>query len=79
MDGLNSAIYNAIEGALLFLPDSPFQFLQSMSNSVVYQWLKWVNWFIPINSFISIFSAWCSAILIWYVFQIILRWAKAIE
>lgn len=79
MDSLTSAVYNAIEGALGILPDSPFQFLQEMSNSTIYQWLKWLNWFVPINSFVSIFAAWCSAILVWYVIQIILRYAKAIE
>jgi hypothetical protein len=79
MDGLTQGVYNVIEGALSILPDSPFQFLYSYSNSVIGEWLGWLNWFIPVNSFVSILAAWCSAILVWYVIQIILRWAKAIE
>ena len=79
MEGLNSAVYNLIAGALPFLPDSPFKFLYTYSNSAVGEWLGWLNWFIPVNSFVSILTASCSAMLIWYVIQIILRWAKAIE
>lgn len=79
MDGLTSAVYNAIKYVLNLLPKSPFLFLQNYSSSVPGQWLRWLNWFIPINSFVSIFEAWCAAILVYYVYQIILRWAKAIE
>lgn len=79
MDGLTSDVYDAIEGALSFLPDSPFLFLQDFGNSPVGQWLGWLNWFIPIQAFVVILEAWCSAILVYYVIQIILRWAKAIE
>ena len=79
MEGLTNAVYGAIEGALKLLPTSPFAFLQNYSNSSIGQWLRWLNWFIPISSFVSILEAWCAAILIYYVIQIILRWAKAIE
>ena len=79
MDGLNNAVYNVVEFILGVLPDSPFQFLQELSNSPVAQWLRWLNWFIPINLFIGIFQAWLSAIAIYYVYQMVLRWAKAIE
>lgn len=79
MDGLTSAVYNAIEAALSILPDSPFKFLTTYSNSVIGEWLGWINWFLPINTFLAIVQAWLAAILIYYVIQIILRWAKAIE
>lgn len=79
MDGLNAAVYNVIEAALSILPDSPFAFLRDFGNSEIGEWLGWLNWFIPVTSFVSILAAWCSAIAIYYVIQIILRWAKAIE
>lgn len=79
MDGLTNAVYNAIEAALSILPDSPFKFLSDYSTSPVGQWLGYLNWFIPINTFLSIVQLWLAAILIYYVIQIILRWAKAIE
>ena len=79
MDGFNQAVYSFIKGALSLLPDSPFQYLQSYGNSPVGQWLGYLNWFIPINTFLAITLAWLSGILVYYVIQIILRWAKAIE
>lgn len=79
MDSLGQWTYDLIEAALSILPDSPFQFLTEMSNSPVADWLSFVNWFVPINTFVAIFESWCSAILIYYVVSIMLRWAKAIE
>lgn len=79
MDGLNQAVYNVIEAALSILPDSPFQVLKLYSSSSVGQWMGYLNWFIPIGTFLVILEAWLSAIAVYYVIQIILRWAKAIE
>lgn len=79
MDVLGQWAYDLAEGALSLLPDSPFQFLTSMSNSPVAQWLGVLNWFIPISTFVAILSTWCTSILVYYVIQIGLRWAKAIE
>jgi len=79
MDSLGQWAYDLAEAALSLLPNSPFLFLQEMSNSPVVQWLAWLNWFIPINTFVAILEAWCSAILVYYVIQIMMRWAKAIE
>lgn len=79
MDGLTNVVYNAIEAALSILPDSPFKFLHDYSTSPIGQWLGNINWFIPINSFLAITQVWLSAIIVYYVIQIVLRWAKAIE
>ena len=79
MDSLGQWAYDLAESALSILPDSPFIFLRDMSNSPVAQWLGQLNWFIPINTFVAILQLWCTAILVYYVIQIALRWAKAIE
>lgn len=79
MDALGQWVYDLAETAMSLLPDSPFQFLQDMSNSPVMEWLGILNWFIPISTFLAILSAWCSSILVYYVIQIAMRWAKAIE
>jgi hypothetical protein len=79
MDGFSQAIYDIAEGALSILPDSPFTFLSNYSTSPVGQWLGYLNWFIPVNSFIAILEAWLLAIGVYYLLSIILRWAKAIE
>ena len=79
MDGLTATVYQVIEGALSILPDSPFNMLENISSNPMGEWLGWVNWFVPVNSFLVILELWVSAILVYYVIQIALRWAKAIE
>jgi len=74
-----NAAYQLIEFCLNLLPTSPFDFLKDLSNSPVHEWLRYLNWFIPINTFVAIMETWCAAILIYYVIQIALRWANAIE
>lgn len=76
---LTSAVTAMVGKVLSFLPDSPFLVLQNMSNSEIYQWIKWLNWFIPINTFVSIMEAWLVGIGLYYIYQIVLRWLKAIE
>lgn len=76
---LTSAVTAMVGKVLSFLPDSPFLVLQNMSNSDMYQWIKWLNWFIPINTFVSIMEAWLVGIGLYYIYQIVLRWLKAIE
>ena len=79
MDGFTSAVYDFIESALSILPDSPFKFLENFANSEMGQWFKWLNWFVPVNVFVSILEAWLACVIVYYVVQIVLRWAKAIE
>jgi hypothetical protein len=78
-DSLTSAVITFIGSILNLLPDSPFLALENLSNTDYYQWLKWVNWFVPINTFISILEAWLVGIGLYYLYQIVLRWVKAIE
>ena len=67
------AILNTI---FSILPDSPFKMI---SNSVIAEYLPTLNFFIPVSEIISISQFWLSAIGIYYVYQIVLRWIKAIE
>lgn len=69
---------NSIASAVFsFLPDSPFTpFIVSVSE---WEWLGWLNWFLPVGTFIKIGSVWLSAVGIYYVYQIILRWVRAVE
>lgn len=64
--------------AILFalLPDSPFQF---SFPPEVQQYLGYINWLIPFYLFGNTLMIWCSAILIYYSYQTIMRWVKAIE
>lgn len=76
-NGLNAFLKKIINTVLFFLPDSPFtKYLTVMENN---QLLKNLNWVFPISDFIAIGEAWLTAIAIYYIWQVLLRWAKAIE
>lgn len=66
-------VFNVI---ISILPDSPFTFI---NNSDVSKYLGYLNWVIPIETFISITVLWVTAIVIYYSVSIVLRWIKAIE
>lgn len=66
-------------GALVIalLPCSPFNMFLNALQSIPY--LDWLNWFIPISTFISIGQAWLVAITTFYLASILLRYIKAIS
>lgn len=72
------ALINALLSTVFsFLPVSPFKDqIENFSNNKVLQFL---NWFIPIGDFLTITMVWLSAIIVFYTYQIILRWIKAID
>ena len=72
-----SEIYHTfIEVLLKFLPASPFQgFIQSLSGL---PYLGYLNWFIPVADLVAIGTVWLSAIVIFYVVSIVMRWVKMI-
>jgi len=59
------------------LPDSPFVMLARNAN--INAVLGAVNYFIPISFMIATMQTWLVAIGIFYVWQMLLRWVKAIE
>jgi polyferredoxin len=58
------------------LPPSPFQLL---NNSVIADYLPYINYFVPISEAIVILQVWLTAVGIYYIYQVGLRWIKAIE
>lgn len=77
---INTAIKSLgdIIGLILsLLPDSPFQSL-SMPSSVSTR-LGYLNWLVPVSSILTVLTAWLTAVSIFYIYQIILRWTKVIE
>ena len=59
------------------LPRSPIVWLQA--NEEIKLYLSYVNWFFPIYMVIPVVETWLLCIVGYYVFQVILRWVKAIE
>lgn len=59
-----------------FLPLSPFRNLINYLEGIDFGWF---NWFFPVQAILHILGLWLTAITIFYVYQIILRWLKVIE
>ena len=66
-----------VDGIIKALPKSPIVFLST--NPSISKVLSCVNWFIPIYLWISVLETWLIAIATYYIYQVILRWVKAIE
>lgn len=69
-------LQNIFSWVLALLPDSPFQMLD---NSPVAPYLKSLNWIVPVNFMISTMELWLAAIAVYYIYQAVLRWARAIS
>lgn len=71
-------IINAFAAAVIkVLPLSPFQqYIKEFANL---PYLGYLNWFLPIGSFIKIGMVWLVAIGTFYIYSIVLRWIKAIS
>ena len=78
-DALSDALVDLAVSVIELFPASPFTILDELSNSEVYEWLRMVNWFIPIGTFVSILEGWLVCVAVYYVYQIVLRWIRVIE
>ena len=78
-EALSDALVGFAVSVIELFPASPFTILDELSNSEVYEWLRMVNWFIPIGTFVSILEGWLVCVAAYYVYQIVLRWIKVIE
>jgi len=81
-------ILNGLQGILDFfanigrqvinlLPASPFHIIDN--NVIDVKWLQWFNWFFPVGEIVAELQLWVSAIVVFYIYQLILRWVKAIQ
>lgn len=59
------------------LPLSPFQ--QYISYFNAWPYMGWVNWFVPVKGYLIVWGAWLNAVAVYYAYQGILRWVKAVE
>lgn len=78
-DALSNALVSFAVGVIELFPTSPFVVLDELTQMEFYTWLQYLNWFIPVNTFISILEAWLVGVGLYYAYQIVLRWVKVIE
>ncbi len=72
-----SSVSGLVDKILKFLPTSPFVSFINKMNDLPY--LGYLNYFLPISQIIAIGEAWLVAVGLYYSYQIVLRWIKAIE
>ena len=85
MDAFFTNLKNWIEGfindaqAVIFaaLPDSPFKDIALPTE--VQKILGYINWLVPFYMLGNVLLAWTAAIVIYYAYQVILRWIKAVQ
>lgn len=66
-----------LDWVLKLLPTSPFAaYIDALENI---PFLAYLNYFLPISTFVAIGEAWLVAVGLFYLYSIILRWIRAIE
>lgn len=59
-----------------FLPPSPFRgMFTAMADN---EFIQYLNWFVPVGDFLIMMAVWLGAIIVFYAYQVILRWLKAV-
>ncbi|MGB9660584.1 MAG: hypothetical protein ACPL5F_01020 [Moorellaceae bacterium] len=64
-----------VNGVLSSLPDSPFVNI----GGIVEQYLRWLNYFVPVGDMITLMSAYLGAVGVWYGVRWVLRFARYIK
>ena len=78
INALIRGIGKVLELTLILLPDSPFR-KYIIQNDTIREYVSYINFFVPVAQILIVLEMWCSAIAIFYLVQIVLRWCKAIE
>jgi len=70
-----AAVGKVITVLFVWLPDTPFQYELDLESSFI----SYINYVIPVSDFVLHMSLFVSAVAMYYVVRIALRWVKAIE
>lgn len=73
LDELTSDLIQLVIDLLSVFPDDPFLVVQQIEAPAQVV-MSYVNWFVDFPTITAITAAWCTAILGWYVYSVILRW-----
>ena len=73
---LQDQLNNVLSWVVWLLPDSPFKLL---NMTPIHDYLGYINYFVPLDFMVNLLTAWGTCIGIYYCYQIVLRWAKAVD
>lgn len=72
-----TSIFDAFANLLSsVLPLSPFTQYIDQFRSLPY--LGWLNWFFPVGDCLVVMAAWLTAVGLFYLYSIVMRWVKMI-
>lgn len=73
-ESFSQAIYNIFS---MILPKSPFESFISFSDLNAY--MKYINYFLPVDAAISILQAWTVAVALWYLASLVVSVMKSLS
>lgn len=79
IDTIMDFLYDLAVLALAILPDSPFRDIDTSDLGIFGDVMGYVNYFVPISTFLLITTAYLSAVLVWYAVRWILRLVQYID
>lgn len=74
-DGIISMFANALRWVVSLLPDSPFA---GFDSSPIQSIMQYINWVVPVDRILQLTAAWLACVAVYSVYQVVLRWVKAI-
>ena len=77
IQGVLNFISGAFDFIMFLLPLSPFAAFNEVA--IENQFLRWLAWIVPIPAILGVLQAWASAIALFYIWKVALRWIRAIE
>lgn len=76
LDWMSNLFSNIGEALTKVLPTSPFtQFIDSVQLP---EWLGFLNWFFPVSAFLGVMAIWLTAVGLFYLYSVLMRWVKMI-
>ena len=72
-------LYNILDAVGSVLPRDPFLKFFQMPDAVVYKYLGFINWLVPVGFIASTFESFLIAYGAYILISSVLRWTKAIE
>lgn len=76
LNTLRNMLITLANALLELLPTSPFQAFVAKITDIPA--LGYLNYFFPISEMIAVTEAWLTAILLFYAYQLVLRWIKLV-
>lgn len=76
LQGIIDGFVAVLQGIISVLPGSPFNGLSAMTLDS--KWFGVICYVVPVPQIVAVLEAWIIAVGTFYLYQVILRWVKAV-